>query len=307
MPIHQGLSEAAPYRGCFLSIGNFDGVHRGHQAILSELANAAAKQGRQASVLTFEPHPIQLLRPEFVPPRLTTLNHKCDLILQAGIDHVVVYPTEKPLLELSAENFFEKIIQEHFQATGLVEGPNFYFGKDRGGNTETLQRLCQQASMELNILQPQLIDGRMISSSSIRESILAGKVDKVAEDLGRPYSIEGTIIKGEQRGRTLDYPTANLGNVETLIPGDGVYAARAIWNGESSLAAINIGPNPTFEQESSKVEAHLIGRNLDLYGKILTLEFIQRIREVRRFSSAEELKQQIEQDVAQAQKIGAIA
>ena len=161
--------------------------------------------------------------------------------------------------------------------------------------------------MELNILQPQLIDGRMISSSSIRESILAGQVDKVAEDLGRPYSIEGTIVKGEQRGRTLDYPTANLGNVETLIPEDGVYAARAIWNGESSLAAVNIGPNPTFEQESSKVEAHLIGRNLDLYGETLTLNFIQRIREVRRFSSAEELKQQIEQDVAQAQKIGAIA
>lgn len=313
MPVHYELELAPDYRDGFLSIGNFDGVHRGHQEILGQLVRQAHSAGTSACVLTFEPHPIQLLRPESAPPRLTTLEQKTQLLQDCGVDEVVVYPTDHVLLELGAEEFFDRIVRGHFAARGLTEGPNFYFGKNRSGTIETLQSLCQREQMSLKVVEPALLDGEMVSSTAIRRAVEHGEITRANQQLGRPYSMIGRISPGAQRGRTLGFPTANLEEIETLIPGDGVYAAiaclpagveqterraRGRW-----AAAVNIGSNPTFADQQCKVEAHLIGFAGDLYGMEIELVFLERIRAVQTFTSVESLKQQVRADVDAAQQI----
>lgn len=315
MPVHYELELAPDYRDGFLSIGNFDGVHRGHQEILGQLVRQAHTAGASACVLTFEPHPIQLLRPEFTPPRLTTLEQKTQLLLERGVDNVVVYPTDHALLELDAEEFFDRIVRGHFAARGLTEGPNFCFGKNRSGTIETLRSLCQREQMSLKVVEPALLDGEMVSSTAIRRALENGEISEANRQLGRPYSMIGKISPGAQRGRTLGFPTANLEEIETLIPGDGVYAAiaslpagfeqtdlgqrgRGRW-----AAAVNIGSNPTFADQQRKVEAHLIEFAGDLYGMEIELLFLGRIREVQTFPSVETLKQQVRADVDAARQI----
>ncbi|MBT5020970.1 bifunctional riboflavin kinase/FAD synthetase [Planctomicrobium sp.] len=303
MPLHNGLKDFNGSRDCFLSIGNFDGVHLGHQSILSRLVELAQSNNRQSVVLTFEPHPIQLLRPEFAPPRLTSLQEKTKRILATGVDHVVVYPTDEALLNLTAEEFFQQIVVDHFHAQGLVEGPNFFFGKNRAGNIQSLAKLCDAHEMSLNILSPLENNGEMTSSSAIRKAIENGDMRTAKTQLGRAYSISGKVIQGDQRGRTIGFPTANLSDVETLIPADGVYAARVEFADKTYSTAVNIGPNPTFGIKSKKIEAHLLNFNGDLYGRTLQLEFIQQIRSIQIFNSAEDLKQQINQDLLQVREI----
>lgn len=303
MPLHNGLKNFVTDQNCFLSIGNFDGVHLGHRSILSRLVELAQSNNCQSVVLTFEPHPIQLLRPEFAPPRLTSLREKSDLILATGVDNVVVYPTDEALLNLTAEEFFQQIVVDHFQAQGLVEGPNFFFGKNRAGNVQSLAELCDTHEMSLNILSPLENSGEMTSSSAIRRAIENGEMRTARNQLGRAYSISGKVIQGDQRGRTIGFPTANLSDVETLIPADGVYAARVKLADKTYSAAVNIGPNPTFGIESKKIEAHLLNFNGDLYGTTLQLEFIQQIRSIQSFNSAEQLKQQINQDLLKVSEI----
>ncbi len=297
MPTHFGLHDSPPYRNGFLSIGNFDGVHLGHQAILSTLVEKAKSEGSPATVLTFEPHPIQLLRPEFLPPKLSTLQNKTDLILGCGVDHVVVYPTDRSLLELGPEQFFEQIVLDHFHARGMVEGPNFYFGKNRAGTTETLEHLCTKNELSLEIVTPTRLGGKMVSSSEIRTNLQHGNVSQVVEQLGRPYSITGTVIQGDERGRKLGFPTANLGDIETQIPMPGVYAAVAQFGDQTRQAAVNIGANPTFGVESLKIEAHLLDFEGNLYGKQIRLEFTDRVRDVKTFESVDNLKRQVLEDI----------
>lgn len=307
MPVHYGLDQPEDYRNGFLSIGNYDGVHAGHRAILTRLVERARTTGTDSCVLTFEPHPIQLLRPEVLPPRLSTLADKCQQILAAGVDHVVVYPTDESLLTLTAEEFFQRIVVAHFQARGLIEGPNFFFGKGRSGNIETLQNLCQTSGMSLDILSPALLTTTMmISSSSIRKSIEMGDVQAAAAQLGRRYSVSGLVTVGEQRGRTLGFPTANLSEVETMLPEDGVYAAFADLPVGQYVAAVNIGPNPTFGTATRKVEVHLLDFFGDLYGQKLRIEFVEQIRKIRTFGSVAELQSQIEQDVDQVREIASL-
>lgn len=303
MPLQYGLKKSLDTRECFLSIGNFDGVHRGHQSILSRLVELANRAGLQSVVLTFEPHPIKLLRPEFAPPRLTTLEDKAKRISQAGVDQVIAYPTDRELLNLTAEEFFEQIIIDHFRARGVVEGPNFFFGKDRTGTIDVLGELCRKHDLSLDIVSPYEIEGAMASSSSIRKAIEAGEMATAKHQLGRDYSIHGIVAEGDQRGRTIGFPTANLEGVTTLIPGDGVYAARTIVDGRTCHAAVSIGPNPTFGVTTKKIEAHLLNFSGDLYGKQLRIEFVQRVRTIQSFANAEELKSQINFDLTQVEQI----
>jgi len=293
----QGFHRLKNERACLLSIGNFDGVHLGHQAILAALRKHSQQRNLPSVVMTFEPHPATLLKPTFIPPRLTTPARKAELICSLGIDRVIEYPTDWALLGLSPRDFFDQIVLQKFHAVGLVEGPNFFFGKGRSGNTETLGEFCRQAGCFLEVVLPTLQAGEIVSSSLIREAISQGQVEPAASMLGRHYEISGRVSIGAQRGRTIGFPTANLEEIFTLIPAEGVYAAETILNNQTYAAAVSIGPNPTFSDGRLKVEAHLAGASGDFYGQNLTLKFVKRLRDLQKFSSVNELQDQIQKDV----------
>ncbi|MCH8830743.1 MAG: bifunctional riboflavin kinase/FAD synthetase [Planctomycetes bacterium] len=284
-------------RGGILAIGNFDGVHCGHRQMFSVLVERAAAENVPAVAITFDPHPLQILRPELAPPNLCTLPRKAELIEQCGVEFVLALPTDRNMLLLSPEQFFAEIIQEQLAARGLVEGPNFCFGKNRSGNINTLRTLCERGGLSLDVLDPVTQDGEMVSSSLIRDRIAAGDVARAAELLGQPYRITGTVIRGANRGRTLGFPTANLSGVETLLPADGVYAGRAFVGEITRPAAIHIGPNPTFGESSRKLEVHLLDFHDDVYAQPLDVEFLARVRDVRPFPDTTALKEQLQRDI----------
>lgn len=285
------------YRGGYISIGNFDGVHRGHQEIAQHVAARSRAEGVPAVIMTFDPHPLALLRPNHVPPSLTTLEHKADLLERAGITCVIAYPTDKNLLQLTPAEFVDGILVGQLAAKGIVEGPNFCFGKDRKGDIETLRDLCRDRKILLEVAQPVGGTRAMVSSSTIRSLVAAGKIADALELLGHPYRLEGRVIVGAKRGQQIGFPTANIGGIATLLPADGVYAGRALVDGRELSAAINIGPNPTFQEEARKVEVHLLDFSGDLYGRALAVDLVDRVRDVRKFASRDELVQQIRQDV----------
>lgn len=281
-----------------MAIGNFDGVHQGHRAMLEALVAAARSTGTRSLVFTFDPHPLALIRPEVVPMALTTMSRRLELLSQTGIDGVLVYPTNLELLDLSAEAFFDEIICRKLGASGLVEGPNFCFGKNRGGTIERLKGFCEQNGMSLKIVAPVEIQDRMVSSTTVRQAILDGDLETVNRLLTCRYQIEGKVVSGDRRGRTIGFPTANLAEIETALPRDGVYAGRTRVGETWWPTAINIGPNPTFAEQRRKVEAHLIGFEGDLYGQRVVFEFETRLRDTQRFAGIEELKTQLGRDIA---------
>ncbi len=299
--------EIAPTdcRGGALSIGNFDGVHRGHVALLEELRRQATAVGGPAVALTFDPHPLELLRPDTFPPALTTVPQRANLLEAHGVDQVVILRTTRELLGLTAEEFFERVVRGHFATRAMVEGVNFGFGRGRGGNVATLAELCRRDGVELVVVPPLQWNGEDVSSSRIRSALQVGDVRDAAECLGRPYRITGIVGTGQRRGRTLGFPTANLERVTTLIPADGVYAVRAWWDKQSWPAAANVGPNPTFGEQARKVEVHLIDFNGDLYGQELSVDFLERLRETRPFRGVDELLAQLRIDVERARAITA--
>ncbi|MBD3672311.1 MAG: bifunctional riboflavin kinase/FAD synthetase [Planctomycetaceae bacterium] len=298
-----GFGAADAYRGCVVAIGNFDGVHRGHQVMLERLKSHATKYGVPAVVFTFHPHPIKLLRPAQTPPPLSTLERKLELLEEYGVDVVIAYPTDRELLELSAEEFFQQIVCDELQARGMVEGPNFFFGKNRSGDIHRLAELCQRQQMFLEIVEPEKIDGLMISSSRIRELVSKGQIRAACELLGHPYQISGVVTKGAGRGRELGFPTANLTEIPTLLPPAGVYGGVGYLDSNSFSAAINIGPNPTFGDERLKVEVHLIGCQTDLYDQTVKVDLLGEIREVRKFATVDELKDQVQSDLRSAESL----
>ena len=297
MRVYSGSHSFDDCRQCVVAIGNFDGVHRGHQAMLSRLNEHAVSHKTRSAVLTFEPHPVTLLRPQQVPPQLSKLSRKLELFERYGVENAVVYPTDLALLEQTPQQFFEKFVLESLQAVGLVEGPNFYFGKNRAGNVDVLAEFCRQAGLFLDVVEPARSGETMISSSRIRQLIQDGKLASACELLGHPYQMEGKVGRGQQRGASLGFPTANLGEIETLIPAEGVYAGVVAHEQLTYPAAIHIGANPTFSEATKKVEVHLIGFEGDLYQSTLKVDMMDRVRDVHKFDSAEDLQQQLKQDV----------
>lgn len=286
-----------------VSIGNFDGVHLGHARIIERLVAQARAVGGPAVVFTFDPHPVRLLRPEQAPPPLTWTDRKVELLAKLGVDCVVAYPTDRELLGLPATSFFTQIVCEQLQAQALVEGPNFFFGRDRQGNVDTLGQLCRAAGITLEVVEPLVIDGQLVSSSRIREAITAGRIDEARECLTQPYRIRGMVTHGAARGAKLGFPTANLAAIDTLVPGAGVYAGRAMARGATRPAAIHIGPIPTFGDPLPKVEVHLLNFSGTLYGEPLEVDLLTRLRHVQAFANVEELKTQLRQDVAMVRKL----
>jgi riboflavin kinase / FMN adenylyltransferase len=288
--------------GGAVAIGNFDGVHRGHVRIVERLLAAARSAGGPAIIFTFDPHPVRVMRPEQCPPPLTWTERKAQLLAQYGIDMVIAYPTDRQLLEMSADHFFQHVVVDALNARAMVEGPNFYFGKNREGNVQRLQTLVTAARMSLEVVEPTHWKGQLVSSSRIRQSIASGEVAEAARMLSAPYRIRGMVTHGAGRGTSLGYPTANLEAVDTLLPKMGVYAGRA-WCQEAIYpAAISLGPNPTFGDRLPKVEVHLIECSETLYGRPLEVEFHQRLRGITKFDSQEALIEQLQQDVARTRE-----
>ena len=286
-----------------LTIGNFDGVHRGHGIVIEELKRLATAHDVRAVVFTFAPHPVRILKPEAAPPPLTWIDRKAELLADLGVEAVIAYPTDMTLLSLTYQEFFDQIIMQKVNACAMVEGPNFYFGKGRAGTPEKLTELCQQNDVELTILDPSLDGGEFISSSRIRNLVRDGDVDQAREMLTRPYRLRGMVTHGAARGRKIGFPTANVDAIDTLIPAKGVYAGRAIVDHKSHWAAIHIGPNPTFGEQLSKVEVHILDFEQSIYGMPIEVDFISHLRDICQFDSAEQLKNQLNEDIAAARKI----
>lgn len=303
MGLITSLADPRLPRGALVSIGNFDGVHAGHAILLGRLVERARAAGRASLVLTFEPHPLTILRPGAIPPRLTTPERKADLMARLGVDDVLAYPTSPQLLSMSPHEFFDEVLVKQLDIAGLVEGPNFLFGAGRRGDVALLERLCASRGMACHVVDPVQVDGEWISSSSVRRALAEGNVETANRLLGRPYRLAGRVVSGARRGRTIGFPTANLAEIETVIPRDGVYGGVSTVGGVHYPVAMNIGANPTFGEANAKVELHLAGFSGDLYGGVLEVDFLGRLRDTQLFSSLDALKSQLERDVIAAKQL----
>jgi riboflavin kinase / FMN adenylyltransferase len=300
MQLHHGIDglKNLPH-GTAMSIGNFDGIHRGHRQIL-KLARELNSTG--LAVVTFEPHPLTVLRPELAAPRLTPLPLKQAILENLGVDHLVVLPPTPEVLNLTAEAFW-RILCDQVQPAHLIEGHSFNFGKGRGGTVDRLRTWAPLSDIQLHIVPPvqvALLNLQVVqvSSSLIRWLLVNGRARDAAICLGQPYILQGPVIKGFQRGRALGIPTANIDCGDQLIPAEGVYTGRCAVDGITYPAAISIGTLPTFEENQLQVEAHLIGFNNDLYGKTLKVQILDWLREQRKFTNVAALKEKIDADIA---------
>lgn len=284
--------------GGVVSIGNFDGVHIGHRVLLSEAKKQADAIGGPTVAIVFDPHPSAILRADFVPEKLTWIERRAELMGELDIEYLLVIETTESFLSLSAKDFFQSLIVDNLRAKAMIEGPNFFFGRGRQGNVETLAQLCQENQILCTIAHPTENGDELISSTRIRDLLGQGKIANALQFLGSPYRIRGQVVTGEKRGRTIGFPTANLSGFDVVIPGHGVYGGTANIGEKRFLAAIHIGPNPTFNESASKVEVHLLDFSGDLYGQQISVDFELAVRDVTRFESTKDLAAQLTRDVA---------
>jgi riboflavin kinase/FMN adenylyltransferase len=289
-------------------IGNFDGVHLGHQALLHAARERAAAAGGEVGVLTFDPHPAKLFAPALAPPLIVSLRRRIELLGEAGADLVVVEPFTREFAAIEAPDFVREVLARNLGARDVVVGYDFSFGRARRGDPAMLARLGAGRGLEVEVVAPVMADGLVCSSTKIREFVLEGRVEGAALLLGRPFEIEGPVVRGAGRGRGLGVPTANVAPEGELLPRLGIYAGRATLLDEpgtpSRLAALSVGSNPTFVSGGGvSVEAHLLDWDGDLYGRRLRIEVLHRLREERRFESVEALVAQIQADIAQVRAL----
>jgi len=297
------LSVDSALRGAVLSVGNFDGVHLGHQRILRTARALATVSSATVIAMTFEPHPLAILSPNRAPARLTPWDEKAHQLGKAGADVVVRLATDQALLSLSAEDFVKQVLVKQIHPSYIVEGPSFAFGHNRQGDTETLRRLSGRGGFQVHVVAPYRLtmgaDDRqaVVSSTRIRQCLRAGDVAEAAACLGRPYSLFGRIVHGAGDGKKLGYPTINLDISEQLIPAEGVYAGAAVIGGQRRAAAVSIGCRPTLGGQSLVVEAFCLDDSGDWYGLDVRLELLAFVRAQQRFESREALTAQIARDI----------
>lgn len=295
-------------QGSVVTLGNFDGVHLGHQELIRAAQARARAMQLPLVVLTFKPHPHAVLRPESAPPLLLTYEEKVEALHQLGVDHVTEQAFSREFSTLSAEQFFQEYVLKRFSARAVVVGYDFGFGQDREGSLETLRTLCASAGVSLEIVPPFRVDGEIVSSTAVRRKLMEGKMRDAQALLGRPFFYRGNVIRGNARGRTIGFPTANLKLEQKLVLPYGVYATRTTVDGKVYPSVTNVGVRPTFVDAgdlTALVETYLIDQNMDLYGKVLEVEFVERIRAERKFGSIDELKSQIARDVEAARVLTA--
>lgn len=333
MRIHSGIAASARRltRGA-LAIGNFDGVHLGHRGLFDAAKSEAERLGGPVCALTFEPHPARLLAPDYAPPLICTPGRKRELLAEAGVDDLVVQPFDRAFSQTEPDRFVDLLLAAGVAA--IVVGHDFTYGRERRGTVDTLRTALEQCGVRLHVVSAITVHGLVVSSTKIREFTLEGRVEAAAQLLGRPFDLDGDVVRGAGRGRKLGWPTANIRTQAELLPAVGVYAVRArVVEAQGSpvdaipgaepvryipprlgaavLGAANLGLNPTFRddahagsgREPLMLEVHLLDVNEDLYGRTLRVEFVHRLRDERRFPNVDALKEQIARDVAAARRL----
>jgi riboflavin kinase/FMN adenylyltransferase len=287
-----------------VTVGNFDGVHRGHQALAALTVARAREAGEKVVVLTFEPHPARLLDPGRAPAAITTLAQKEELLAGLGVDRLAVLAFDAAVAALSPEDFARQVLAGSLGARQVVVGESFRFGRGREGDARRLAALGAGLGFTVRTLAPVLERDEPVSSSRVRERIARGDVRAARDLLGRPYFLDAAVVRGDGRGRTIGIPTANLRSENEILPARGVYAGRCrLPGGGSRLAVVNLGERPTFGGGPTTVEAHLVDFDGDLYGARVRLEFHERLRDEERFADKDALVGRIRQDIERARKL----
>lgn len=289
--------------GTVVTVGTFDGVHRGHFAVLREIVERARVAGRKSVLVTFEPHPLEVVNPKAAPLLLTTGPERREVLAQTGLDYAVFLRFDRELAAYPPERFVREVLLGRCGMRELVIGHDHGFGRGRSGDVETLTRLGAQDGFAVDVVGQVEVGGHAVSSTAIRRAIAGGDLRTAAGLLGRPYTVSGRVVKGAGRGRTIGVPTLNLGEVpeRKLLPPDGVYAARVEWQGGRAGGMLNQGPRPTVGDTGRSIEVHLFGVDEDLYGQWVRVEWVERLRDVQHFESLAQLQDQLERDRARAE------
>lgn len=292
-------------RGAIIALGNFDGFHRGHQAVAGEAIRWAQAEGRPSIIATFDPHPVRFFKPDAPPFRLTTLEQRQELYLAAGATAMLVFHFDAELAGTSAEDFIAKILIDHFGAHGVVTGGDFTFGRGANGNVELLRTLGGELGLQSRVVEAVAEGGEVVSSSRIRAALRDGDPQEAARLLTRPFAIRGIVEHGDKRGRTIGYPTANLGVENYLRPKYGIYAVtgRILATGEVLKGAANIGIRPQFEPPKELLEPFFFDFSGDLYGQEIEIAFHHYLRGEAKFDSLDALIEQMDKDCAEARRL----
>ncbi len=302
MEIIRDLNTTHLARPTVLTIGSFDGIHRGHQYLISRVVARAHRIGGASALVTLHPHPKIVLRPNSPLQYLSTIEERIDLLGPLGLDYAVILPFSLEYSQIRARDFVQMLI-DHLNMKEMITGADFALGYKREGNIEFLKALGKEKGFTVNVVEPQKLDSEIMSSTHIREMIASGDLEDATRLLGRFPSVRGRVVRGDQRGRSLGFPTANLAVAERrLLPADGIYAVRARIDGRWYDGAASIGVRPTFGSGQRTVEVFVLDFDGDLYDQVIEVQFVKRLREERKFDSADALVQQMKQDVADARQ-----
>jgi riboflavin kinase/FMN adenylyltransferase len=299
----RGLPENG--RGTVVTVGTFDGVHRGHWAVLQEIRRRAQASGRRSVLVTFHPHPLRIVRPEAAPELLTTPVEKKEILAESGLDYAVFLPFSPALSRYSPRRFVEEVLIGRLGVQELVIGYDHGFGRGRSGDADTLREIGRELRFAVDVVGRVLADGDAVSSTHIRAAVRAGDMGSAARGLGRPYGVRGLVVRGDGRGRTLGFPTANLvvPGGDKLIPPEGIYAVRGVLRTGTYGGALHLGPRPTFRGSPPTIELHLMDFAGDLYGEEVRVDFVRRLRAIQPFSTVEALVEQMSRDVSLARRV----
>jgi riboflavin kinase/FMN adenylyltransferase len=303
MRLFHGTENADISRPTVLTLGVYDGLHLGHQLIMKTVVERARAVSAVPTVITFEPHPRAVLHPASAPPLLQTLDQKIEALSVLGIEQAIVIHFDKAFSQIRAEDFLRNVVRERLQAKEVYLGRGFFFGHNREGNIDLLRRVSQRLGFFADEVPEVRLRGTRIGSTRIRELLQQGRVNLSRRMLGRPYGVEGPVVRGAARGASLGFPTANIRPHNRVVPRAGVYITATLIEGQWCRSVTNIGLRPTFgDATEPSVETFVLNWSGDLYGNVLRVRFLHRLREEKKFSSADELKSQIDRDVRRAQR-----
>ncbi len=289
-------------QGSIVTVGTFDGVHHGHRKVLDEIAQRARRTGRRSVLVTFQPHPLEIVNPKAAPPLLTTADERREILAQSELDVVIFVEFTTELSRLEPEQFIQ-ILVDRLDMRELVIGHDHGFGRRRSGDVELLRRLGTELGLAVDVVEGVTMHGHQISSTLVRRAVAGGDLETAKELLGRPYSLSSVVVRGAGRGRGIGYPTINVAveDERKLLPPDGVYAVNVEWRTGSSGGMMHQGARPTFDETERSIEAHVFELDDDLYGERVRLSWVSRLRDVQRFDSPEALKRQLDKDFTAAQ------
>ncbi len=303
MRVEEELAELSPEKDMLLTIGVFDGVHLGHQYLISQLMEHARQQNLLSGVVTFRQHPQEILSPQTKLPFLTDLTTRANLLKNEGVEAIITLSFTRELARLSARRFVS-LLKKYLRMRGIVIGPDFALGRNREGSPDTLCTLGQDMNFSVTVIPPIMVNGEVVSSTAIRKALADGDMKRVSNLIGRPFSLHGCVITGSGRGIELGFPTANLDvDSEQALPTEGVYATWAYIDDKTYQSMTNIGKRPTFGGSERTVEVYVLNYHSDLYGRELKIDIIERLRGEKKFDTVDELKKQITEDVKQGRAI----